>query len=299
MSYMRTQLLTSNGLQNAEAIVKAADEFDLELAVAAAFAEQESGGSMVYGHDLGGTYSTNKYGYNVPEDIGKHPTGSNIPVTRDNYWGNSNIRGFYNRVVVDGGKSNGVGIYQITYKGFIVDADNNGFDLADPLGNARYGVKLIKSYIKDGTDEQIQRAACKYYTGLEDEWQTNFYPLSVMRKVQAWRNVLEEANEVVQEPPADTEVDQTTPEPPAPVTEETDIDNLPVIYMYTTSALNLREEPSISGKYILTMPPRVRVQLTNESRDNWFKVYYNGKLGWCHGSYLVDTRPKKRWWHKA
>lgn len=58
----------------------------------------------------------------------------------------------------------------------------------------------------------------------------------------------------------------------------------------TTDNLNLRAEPSTSGKLLLTMPKGAKVQATGntEKADGilWRQVIYSGRSGWASGDYL-------------
>ena len=58
MTGSQIAVLEKHGLANASAIVRAAESAGLELHIAAALAEQESGGQNIYGHDAGGVLST-------------------------------------------------------------------------------------------------------------------------------------------------------------------------------------------------------------------------------------------------
>lgn len=274
---MSVEILTANGMSNAPSIVIAASEQGVELAIAAAFAEQESNGHMVYGHDYAGTYSTNPNAYDVPADIGgltKHPLGSNIPVTSANYWGTDTIRGFYNRVIIDGGKSNGVGIFQLTYRGFLVEARNLGFDLSIPLHNCRYGLKLIGGYLRGlTTDDQIKRAACHYNTGSEAGYETQWYAIQVLDRVRKWRKLLAPA---------------PIPEPkPVPVPVGPQVTG----YRWTTSDLNLRNGAAATYPILITIPKGTKIGISGKITGGWYQATYGDKWGWCSGAYLSATAP--------
>ena len=49
--------------------------------------------------------------------------------------------------------------------------------------------------------------------------------------------------------------------------------------LYTWKNVQLREEPSFSGKLILTVPKKSRVESV-ENVGNWNKVIYNGREGY-------------------
>lgn len=130
-------ILTTNGLKNAAAIVAAAHEKNTPLHIAAAFVEQESGGANVYGHDAGGLF---------PGEA----------VTQ------ANFNTFVAKVVRDGHTSNGVGPLQITYPGYFTDAKAKGYQLWTPLDNLRYGLTIINSLLAGHT---LNQAAQLYNSG--------------------------------------------------------------------------------------------------------------------------------------
>ena len=122
-------------MEHEQLIRQVAREVGVPEHIALAFAQAESNGMMVYGHDIGGLYSTR----DEPVTIAgvTWPKGSDIPVTADNY-------ATFEAAVAMGAKSNGVGIMQITYRGFLTDARAKGLDLADAADNVRYGLTLIR-----------------------------------------------------------------------------------------------------------------------------------------------------------
>ena len=54
----------------------------------------------------------------------------------------------------------------------------------------------------------------------------------------------------------------------------------------TTSALNLRAEPSLSAKILTVMPSGARVKLLDGYSNGFRKVSYNGLTGWASTAYL-------------
>jgi cell wall-associated NlpC family hydrolase len=56
----------------------------------------------------------------------------------------------------------------------------------------------------------------------------------------------------------------------------------------TATSLNLRSGPSTSNAIILSMPNGAIVDVLAES-NGWYKVTYNGKTGWCSGTYLAPV----------
>ena len=168
-------ILRKSGMANASIIVQAARETGVPLDIAAAFAHQESGGHHIYGHDLGGVFSTNGTAVIIGRVTYPARTStmkSDIPVTSQNF------AEFIRRVVVGGQKSNGVGIFQITYAGkqlsdggraggYFKQADDLGYDLSDPLDNSRFALgHIIGPYLNGNYgDAKIAEAATRYNTG--------------------------------------------------------------------------------------------------------------------------------------
>lgn len=145
-------------MENEQIIRQVAREVGVAEHIALAFAQAESNGRMVYGHDAGGTFSTRDAAVTV--DGIEWPKGSNIPVT------DASFRELERRVAA-GEKSNGVGIMQITYRGFFPDARKKGFDLATATDNIRYGLTLIRGYLAaapEGVDP-LTYAASRYNRG--------------------------------------------------------------------------------------------------------------------------------------
>lgn len=153
-------------LQNSSAIVFAAQRVGLPLHLAAALVEMESGGAVVYGGDVGGYFSQ------TPRKA----------VTEENY------AQFYEAVVVNGAKSNGVGPTQITWKGFHSDAKSKGLDLSDPFDNCVYGFQLFKSHL-EAQGGNIAQAGTLYNAGNLRNG-INPYGYRLAKKAQAWKEAL-------------------------------------------------------------------------------------------------------------
>ncbi|MBX3203871.1 MAG: SH3 domain-containing protein [Labilithrix sp.] len=57
--------------------------------------------------------------------------------------------------------------------------------------------------------------------------------------------------------------------------------------LVTTARVNLREGPSMSDDVIVTMPSGASVTAVAGTATNaYYKVSYNGEVGWAHGNYL-------------
>jgi uncharacterized protein YraI len=57
-------------------------------------------------------------------------------------------------------------------------------------------------------------------------------------------------------------------------------------YKTTTTALNLRAEPSTAAKILTVMPAGAKVQLLHTAVGSFANVNYNGMQGWAHLDYL-------------
>lgn len=64
----------------------------------------------------------------------------------------------------------------------------------------------------------------------------------------------------------------------------------PSVIMLTVTgvnhALNMRNAPGMSGAIINTIPLGKQVELLQKTTDKWYKVKYNGKIGYCWSGYL-------------
>lgn len=138
-------ILEQHGIRDADALIAAVDETGVPLHIAAAMIEKESNGLNVYGNDRGGVYST------------ADPTrpSPNV-VTRENY-------AIFEKRVLAGETSNGVGPAQITWPGFIRDAKDRGIPLWEPLPNMIYGLTLLRDYLAgDYSEASIINAGTRY-----------------------------------------------------------------------------------------------------------------------------------------
>lgn len=137
--------LVLGGLQNASDVLAGALSAGVPLYIAAAVIEKETGGANVYGNDRGGVYSTS-------DPARPNPAA----VTAENY-------AVFERRVMDGETSNGVGPAQITWPGFITDAKERGIRLWVPAENIAYGLSLIAGYLNGSeTDDAIRYAGTRY-----------------------------------------------------------------------------------------------------------------------------------------
>lgn len=135
-------ILRGAGLAMPEPVITAAGMTGLDLASAAAIAFKESGARMIWGHD------------------GVDPAGTYVkggPVTVANYWA-------YRRSPTAGWQ--GVGIYQLTWKGYIVQAEqlNPQAGAADPVTNCRVGCQALRDLQRQYGEQDGARA----YNGTND-----------------------------------------------------------------------------------------------------------------------------------
>ena len=151
-----SQILTSGLFQNVNQLIAAADRVGLPLWIATAFVERESHGQNIYGHDAGGTFQ------------------GHGEVTQNNY------AQFYDSVIVHHGRSNGVGPMQITWSGFLIDAEKRGIHLWDVNDNFAYGFALIAGYLHGNYSNASISAAGKSYNGSAD------YGVQVAARAAYW-----------------------------------------------------------------------------------------------------------------
>lgn len=130
-------------LINVDAAARVANKLRLPFYLLCAVITKETGGKNIFGHDSGGAM------YGAGE------------VTEDKYWE-------FRRLIDAGARSNGVGVMQITYKGFFPIMENRGLKPWVPYDNILYGAELIKGYYESARDvglsvtESIRRTGTKY-----------------------------------------------------------------------------------------------------------------------------------------
>lgn len=170
----QVDVLRYNKIFNPEALIAAAAITGVPLPVAAAFADKESDGLNIYGHDVGGTFSQ---------------PGQNITVTATNF------ADFYHKVVDLKQKSNGVGPMQITYRGYFPQAKTAGYKLWIPFDNFRFALKMIikpalDRYAKDSY--QLAKVGTLYNAGSLSGGITA-YGRDLATKVTIWQKRLQGA----------------------------------------------------------------------------------------------------------
>lgn len=157
---------------NGQIIVEEARFAGLELALACALVEQESGGENIFGCDAG--------------DVGDYPPYCHQPVT-------------YERVQIlrDGGEytygMNGVGLTQLTWWSLVEEAEAMG-GAHIPANQCRVGFRLLKRYI----DDYSYLEALGAYNAGEGNRRLgidNGYAQSLANKHEAWKMVLGGAGE--------------------------------------------------------------------------------------------------------
>ena len=83
----------------------------------------------------------------------------------------------------------------------------------------------------------------------------------------------------IKEGDSNSESTDSTPSTPVPIEGQ------------PTENLNLRDQPSTSGKILTTIPKGKTVTILSEKNANgWYKVSYNGKTGYVSGSYFKVTK---------
>lgn len=210
------ETILSKHLSNASVIVAAAKATGVPIHIAAAVAWRETVGKHIYGHDAGGIYSTN--GRSVTIGSTTYPVNSNIPVTA------ANFAGFRSQLLTADGSwtgrtSNGVGIMQVTFWGFIRDALNKGYDLSDPRQNVEYALKYILAPALGGdySEASVKMAATSYNAG-PGLTTPNAYGIAVWEKAEEYRVALGVPASSPTNPPAEPtpEPEPTPVEPPVP-----------------------------------------------------------------------------------
>lgn len=157
-------IISAQGVENADAIVRAAKELGLEVAIAAAIIQKESNGRNVYGHDRGGVFSN--------AALGK---------PADNLVTEQNFQDFRRRINQSGSISNGVGPAQITWKGYFPDAEAKGYKLWRAEDNIKYGLSLFASHLR-GSGSIVDAGAA--YNGARQ------YGIDLANMVSGWRSRL-------------------------------------------------------------------------------------------------------------
>ncbi|WP_371031282.1 hypothetical protein [Pseudoclavibacter sp. JSM 162008] len=163
-------IIAAHGVQNADAIVRAAVAVGLEVAIAAAIIEKESNGANIYGHDRGGVFSS--IGLGKPADN---------RVTEDNF------RDFRRRIA-SGETSNGVGPAQITWPGYFPQAERQGVRLWVAEDNIRFGLTIFAGHLR-GSGDLV--AAGHAYNGARQ------YGVDLANMVARWRERLAGASNEV------------------------------------------------------------------------------------------------------
>jgi hypothetical protein len=185
---------TEHGIENAAAAMDAARHAGIGFAPALALLCMESpdakrgvaGGANIYGHDLGGVFST---AGKVVEVCGKtYLSGANVPVTP------ANAGIFLGRVFDPRETSNGMGPCQITYAQPLPDGRWGGYfrqmlesDLLPwvPEDNMLFGFRVLK--VNHDHAQSWEAAAAAYNGGTR--WQDNPRAVAYGAKFARWRGV--------------------------------------------------------------------------------------------------------------
>ncbi|MCJ8007998.1 SH3 domain-containing protein [Lederbergia wuyishanensis] len=96
--------------------------------------------------------------------------------------------------------------------------------------------------------------------------------------------------EPVKEEPPKVEAPKDEPskeKPPAEIITEMEI---PEKTYWVKADLNLRKNADTSYDSLLIIPKNIIVIPTNKTSNNWYKVKYNGKIGYISGAYLQEVK---------
>ena len=64
-------------------------------------------------------------------------------------------------------------------------------------------------------------------------------------------------------------------------------------YMYATSSVNVRNTSSSKGKKVGSLTYGQKVHVTGRDKNTgWYRISFNGKIGWVSDSYLSGSKPK-------
>ena len=67
--------------------------------------------------------------------------------------------------------------------------------------------------------------------------------------------------------------------------EESDVSTGDTIYVKTTAQINLREEPNTNCDVIVVIPKETELEVV-ENLKGWYKVSYNGQIGYVSADYV-------------
>ena len=156
-------ILRNNGIQNADIIVRAANKVQLTIYSAATLIQKESMGRNVWGHD--------------PVNTGGAYIKGGI-VTPQNYWA-------YRRSPVAGWQ--GVGLTQLTYRGYIYQAEklNPQLGAADPYTNCIVGFQAFLDLWRQA-NQNVQLAFQRYNGGYSNSSASIAYGKDAMQKRAIW-----------------------------------------------------------------------------------------------------------------
>jgi hypothetical protein len=133
-------------------------------------------GQNIYGKDRDGTFAT--------------PSGKPSKlVTEENY------AEFYDLVVNQKKKSNGVGPLQITYRGFHPQAKASGLNLWDPVDNGVFGFELMMKYKAQYKTWELARAAYKNGPAAANRGEIAASERAYARRVGEWEGRLKDASD--------------------------------------------------------------------------------------------------------
>jgi hypothetical protein len=143
----------AKGLINVTTLAKSCDEYSFPFYLACVILDKETDGRNIYGHDVGGIFT--------------YPDGRNVEVTEANY-------AEFLRRLAAGETSNGVGCFQLTFRGYHIGSQSLtalGYKAWIPADNIRYAIgRILAPSLKSGLDrgltlEQAFWQTAKSYNG--------------------------------------------------------------------------------------------------------------------------------------
>ena len=101
--------------------------------------------------------------------------------------------------------------------------------------------------------------------------------------------ITETESEIITEVETETQTESEVPsEPEAPIYTYTDLNKT----MYAKSSVNVRDLPSTDGSKLGGLSKAQEVHVTGQCNEtNWYRIEYNGSVGYVSSNYLVDEKP--------
>ena len=91
--------------------------------------------------------------------------------------------------------------------------------------------------------------------------------------------------------PDDGDKDDVKPEPSEPEYTYKELNKT----MYATSSVNVRDLPTSDGEKLGKLSKDAAVTVTGQCNETkWYRIDYNGKVGYVSATYLTDTKPEEK-----